>query len=153
MGFFCLLASFKLALCGLSGKKIERFVEEKGDSVLWLLLIRKLYFSEGYNLSLESMKIDLNLAIYRYKKFNPQSKYSLPQISPRESRKLRPQILPPRINNLARNHKISAEDTSIGLQNANEISKRQYIKPTRSLPKGRKTEPATIQKCTLELCS
>ena len=31
-GFFCLLASFKLALCGPSGKKIERFVEAKGDS-------------------------------------------------------------------------------------------------------------------------
>ena len=39
-GFFCLLASFKLALCGPSGKKIERFVEAKGDSVLWLLLIQ-----------------------------------------------------------------------------------------------------------------
>ena len=39
-GFFCLLASFKLALCGPSSKKIERFVEAKGDSVLWLLLIQ-----------------------------------------------------------------------------------------------------------------
>ena len=67
-------------------------------------------------MSLGSMKIDLNLAIYRYKKFNSTIKIQpFPNLSKRIS-KIAPSNPAPRINNPKRNQQISAAHVSIDLQ-------------------------------------